>query len=222
MIRPEDIPGFAEHLALVRAKQAREREMNFFNRARCIGGIKVRTMTVMDFAVLCGMGNPIIHGGDPTVEQVCMFLRVLQDPPPYVTKMSWLGGYMFGRKIRKLKISSQQLVKECKAYVRDILADSPAGTGRTVESSTSFIASWCSYMREKHSGCTEQEVLWMPLPKLFQYLRAALKKDDSSRAEMNKLVDDAFQKICDLLNSGVPVEDLTSGKHKVEWTSSRY
>jgi hypothetical protein len=222
MIRPEDIPGFNEYLAEQRLRQSQSREREFLGWSHCIGGIKVRSMAVMDFAVLCSIGNPVVHKIEPLPERmdddVAMFLRVLQDPAPYMEDRGWLDGWKFGRRIRNCKVPVAELLKQCFAYVDEMMRDAPASAvGGSKQSSVSFVAMWCHLVRSAYK-CSEHEVLWMPLPKLFQYLRCILSSEDPNRSEVNKLVDDAFQLVCNLLNSGVcTVEDLKSGKHKVDW-----
>jgi hypothetical protein len=152
----------AEYQAAVEAEST-ARNFAFVDVAEDVNGVAVRPMTLRDVMVLDGIKSPFMVGGSaPSPQDLIVFLW-LQSPSysPSSFKL-WL----FTRKHRSLNYADT-----CKAiinYIDAAFMDSPGGK-RSGESFYSFAACIVDSLANQY-GWREQDILNMPLKRIWQYM----------------------------------------------------
>lgn len=205
-----DVPGLAEHLAKKRYQTAAEREAAFLGKTHTVCGVKLRAMTVLDFTLLSHINSPILNNGNPTLQDVFMFMWILRKKPGrwFRSIRAWCFGRWCGR------LNPEKAALDCLEYVERMFADIPASpAGEASEPNSSLIASWCHVIMSSYSQYTEQMVLDMPLPKLWQYLRNIKQDKNPGAPEQNRSVDQIINGILNGLNrKEFTAEDLLEGR----------
>lgn len=190
----------ALNLRAEQVKQAANRELDFLGRLHDICGIKIRTMTVLDFCLLTHKGSPLLYRINPTLADLSLFMAVLMPG-----KRSLLRLWRMGRRCRKLNL--EQWALRCFEYVEQMMADFPAGQAGG-ESFVSFVAYWCHAIQKTYH-CDRATVLAMSLPELCQRLRLIKQDANPGAPEGNSKTDGMVNQILNDLNSGkFAMEDL--------------
>jgi len=187
IISVEDIPGYREAIA----EEARERERNFIGFSHDICGVKVRSMTVLDFIVLDSMESAFIKRTIPTLGDLTKFLWYLSidfDSLPAGLRRSW-AAFRFGRRVRRLDVVDAAV--RGFAYVDAMFADMPGGKDGG-EPFASWLAVWTDLIRSEYK-CSRDDVLSMTLPEFFQSVRCIHKRANPKTAFANRKAD----AICD-------------------------
>ena len=205
-----EVPGLAEYIARKRYQTAAERESAFLGKTHIVCGIKLRAMTVLDFTILSHTNNALLSNGNPTLKELFLFLWMLRKK-----EARWfrsIRAWNFGRRCGRL--NPQRAAIECLAYVDRMFADIPASPrGSSSEPVSCVVASWCHCILSTYASMTEEKVLQMPLPKLWQYLRNIKQDRNPGAPESNRNVDQLINGILEGLNrNDFTRDDLLAGR----------
>jgi hypothetical protein len=214
----DSIPAVRAAKAERRERQASSRERAFLGRTHDVCGIKIRAMSVGDFAILAHIKNPLLQRANPNIIQLTMFLWVLSPAHLWWRENVWAPGWMqavhawlYAKRCRG--IDPEEALLKCVAFVDEMFSDRLSTAGRTEDASVSCEAAWCHAMRSAYGNCSEREVLRMPLPKLFQYLRAIRREKNPEAKDCNRLTDEVANVIMrDLKEKKYTLEELRDGK----------
>ena len=187
------IPGLQEAIQKARAKQHRQREVAWKGLGFNLLGVHLRTMTVSDYVILDHYGSPFINRQVPEMADLAFFCwalsreRVAWDSRRFQFGRSF-EAFCYARKIaRKFrrdipenhagKVCFQEAVTQAFQYVEDMFLDAPPGCDGS-PSGLCYLASWFDAIQSEHK-IDEPAILAMPLPQLFQRLKAIrLRKGD--------------------------------------------
>lgn len=214
------IPAVREAIKRQTENQTTSREKAFLGRSHMILSIRIRTMSVMDFSILSHLRSPFLTRTNPSLVDLSMFLWVLTAAHRWWrTSGRFLPGWceaihawLFAKRCRRL--APEQAALACFDYVDEMFADIPASANTSSPgASVSCVAGWCGMMRSIMHCESEAEVLDMPLPKLFQYLRTAKQLNNPGALEGNRKVDGISNRIVrDLRDKIYTIEDLREGR----------
>lgn len=165
--------NWQEMLGELRVAVKREndvRDASFLDLTTNICGVEIRQMTPRDLIILDGIGNPLVSGRIPTVEQLAQFLWLLS--PKFKLNSKW-AQWRFGASIRNLNYI--EAVQACHKYLNETFQDSPASSGRH----TMPYASWCAHLIvDLGSPADAQKILNTPLRQLFQFRNVIRRRND--------------------------------------------
>lgn len=221
------IPGLNESLAIARHKQFITRENSLLNLPYDICGIKVRTMTILDYILLERSHSPFISRQEPTLEEIAFFLWALSPEfISYTGRTGWRGWLYFlepveaffhGRKVKRMfglnmPASSEPAVVKSFEYIDTMFYDSPPALASGQESCLGYLTGWFDAMQSEYHFSSEQ--VWsMGLPELFQRLNAIRQRNNPNVPQFNKDTDDVKLFILRGLRSKeFTIDDLSSGK----------
>jgi hypothetical protein len=104
-------------------------------------------------------------------------------------------------------------IKQAFNYMDVMFRDGPQGHGGG-ESYFSHLAGWCDVIRSEYK-CPESEVMTMPLPKLWQVLRAIQKRKDPAATWSSPECDRIRKSVKTAIKSGrFTLQDFIAGKPK--------
>ena len=158
------------------AAKKRERTVRDFAMARLnhrVCGVEIRAMTLRDFALLSVVGNPFVCGGALTKEDAAQLLWLLS--PSYVEPRGIVSGFRARRARGRIlfvlaHFTEEALVEGVEEYLEEMFMDAPGGkSGRTetVSASASMVM-----LLQSEGKFGRDECMAMPLPELWQYVRA--------------------------------------------------
>lgn len=154
------------------------RDAAFLDLTTSICGIEVRQMTPRDLLILTGIGNPIVSYGLPSPPQLAEFLWFLS--PKFKLNASFRR-YFFIRKCAKIDFVAA--IAACRNYIDATFQDSPASSTQ----SSGPYASWCAHIVfniASETGWSDENIMNMPLKRLFQYLKI-IRRHDNPRAPVH-------------------------------------
>ena len=153
------------------------RDSSFLSLPEVIGGVDVQPMTLRHVIALSSVGSPFIAGGHASPEAVAQFVLLLAKP------QGWLAKRRLLRRIARLDYDAT--IAEIKAFMDEAFQDSPASSGGRAQASYySFAASLVDVFGTEY-GWSENEILDVPLKRLFQYLNAIRKRHNPEAVLFN-------------------------------------
>lgn len=225
-----DIPGYREALATARRQMSETRENAWLALPETIGGFTVRLMTVADYALLDRQRSPFLYRLAPTLDDLKIFLWVLS--PSYGR---WLFGgdwrrqfptveaavaFLYGQRIqrrlgRNLPESAEAAAVACFKYVDKLFLDAPPQAKNNGPSSGCFLAGWFDALQTEHK-LTSEEIWRMPLPQMFQRLKAITQRHRQDVPDFNRFEDQLNGFVLrGLVRKEFTQEDLLAGKVKL-------
>lgn len=225
-----EIPGFARAIADARDRQTKLREDAWFRTKFDACGFTLRLMNLQEYAVLERTGCPFLRRLEPTSEELAQFLWFLS--PEFE---SWcrgfrlylpdalrrLAAYRHGRRVRlafcsDMPATSEAVVKRCFEYVELLFDDAPPIISKGRESGLCYLAAWFDELASEHH-LTDERIWQMPLPELFQRLKAIAGRKNPERPAFNRAVDEVRGRILrGLTRKEFTVEDLKEGRVKFD------
>ncbi len=186
--------GFSRHSAN-RADRLEDYWRNFAflglnEELRFFGGhkVEVRLLTLRMFIQLCAVRSPFLVGGRVGPEHVAQILWRLS--PAYDTRTSNPEARrQFVESIAAIPFKSS--VRNIGRYIDRMLIDKPpqpAGKLVKGKADTSFAASMVHRLAGEY-GWSGEEILELPMPRIFQYLRRIQRENDPKSALWNPIRD---------------------------------
>jgi len=217
------VPGWREAVKKARAKQERIRENAWKNLAYEINGFKVRPMTVLDYLMLDHFGSPFLYRQQP---QLCDLSWILWALSPQCLKWNQkniqlgrtLASFFYSRKVSK-KLGRDGIFQEsCTKvfeYIDDMFMDAPAGM-QGGKAAVCYLASWFDIIQSQYH-CSEDAVRFMPLPQMFQRIRAIQERNGNEQPAFDKVEDRLKQFVQNGISSRkFSYDDLVNGKVSFE------
>lgn len=186
-----NIPGYAEAARL----QDQRRDAAFLDLPLTLCGVECRHLTPRRLAVLMVAQSPFVCGGMPMPEHVPHFLWALRPEFGY-GKNAVRDAFT---KEKTAQLSYDAAVKEIVAYVEECFMDAPAADGEQQESFNSWLAYIVDALASEY-GWTQDAILDLPLPCVFQYLRVIERRHKPKELRFNKLTDSAKNRFLESLN----------------------
>ncbi len=192
-----EIPGYTR--AGVRADRLEDywRDFAFLGLTETIrvpGGrtVEIQQLTLRMFIQLCAIRSPFMVGGKIMPEHVVQVLWRLS--PEYGSNQD----------ARKAFVSAMadlpflSTIRALQRYFDRMLADKPPTSSRRSDShpDTSFAASVIHALAKTY-GWTDDAILDLPMPRIFQYLRKIRRDNDPDMAYFNPLRDRFTKRITD-------------------------
>jgi hypothetical protein len=200
------VPGLREAIAKAKAKQSRMRENAWKKIPQDFFGLKLRIMTVQDYLVLDHYESPFLYRLVPEMCDLAFFCWSLSPACAKWNDSRWqlgrgLSAYLYSRKVVKLfaqdkpewkagDVCFQAAVVKSFEYIDDMFLDAPASIKDGHESGVCYIASWFD-MIQSNSRMSDAEVLSMPLPQLFQRIKAIQQRvNEKASPSFNRIEDE--------------------------------
>jgi hypothetical protein len=220
-----EIRGISEALQEAKVQRYKTRIEMWFSPLHDICGFKARTMTVLDYVILERSGALIGKPLEPTREQICRFLWIMSperkwwDDHPFLSRhfptlrnfSCFRHGVKVGDVVGLGEEHSEPVVLAIYSYMETMFEDQPAYCAKGKESPSVYLASWFDRLRSQYA-CSLEECWNMPLPQLFQSLKAIncrlypeVPSADNSSAKI-------MSKVFEALKNGATFEDLRSGR----------
>lgn len=222
-----EIPGYGAALAEARQRLQTAREAAWLDLPHTIGGFPVRPMTVADFVLLDQRRSPFLFRTAPTLDDLKVFLWVLS--PAYgrwlfggrvrraLPTVQHLQAFLHGQRVhralgRNVPESSEPACVEAFRYVDEMFLDAPPQSRAGGESCACYLGGWFDALQSEHH-LTSDEIWRMPLPQMFQRLKAITRRHNPGVPEFNAYVDklNGFV-LTGLRNKEFTQDDLLAGK----------
>jgi len=190
------VPGWQAAIKKARAKQSRIRE----NAWKCIpwdfNGTKVRVMTVGDYLVLEHFNCPFLYRQEPELcDLAFLFWALSYDCLKWNQRRIQFGRSFFAWKYSRWvtkKFGKDVVFQEACAkvfeYIDEIFLDAPASIKNGRESGLCYLAAWFDIIQSQYH-MSESEVIAMPLPQLFQRIRAIQERTGVESPQFDKIED---------------------------------
>lgn len=222
-----EIPGYTAALQEARHNLATAREAAWLDLPMTIGGFAVRPMTVADFVLLDQRRSPFLFRTAPTLDDLKIFLWVLS--PAFgrwlfggsvrrqLPTLQHLQAFLHGQRVhralgRAVPESSEPAVIEAFRYIEQMFLDAPAQAKGGGESCACYLGGWFDALQSEHHLRSE-EIWRMPLPQMFQRLKAITRRHSPNVPEFNAYVDRLNGYVLTgLRENRFTVEDLMAGK----------
>jgi hypothetical protein len=157
--------------------------------------IEVRQLTLRMFVQLCAVRSPFLVGGGVGPQHVAQILWRLS--PKYDLRAN-------DPEARKKFVASiadlpfRATTRAIARYLDRMLIDKPPQPARSNDSKsdTSFAASMIHHFAKEY-GWNDEEILDLPMPRLFQYLRKIQRSHDPELSFWNPLRDRFTKKVTD-------------------------
>jgi len=148
--------------------------------------IEVRQLTLRMFIQLCAVRSPFLVGGNVGPEHVAQILWRLS--PDYDRRASTDARKEFVASISDLPFRTS--VRSITRFLDRMLIDRPPGSSKSncQKPDTSFAASMVHQLAISY-GWSDDAILDLPMPRLFQYLRKIHRSNDPELAYFNPLRD---------------------------------
>ncbi|MDE2099886.1 MAG: hypothetical protein KGL39_21715 [Patescibacteria group bacterium] len=213
------IPGIQEAIAKARKEQALLREAAWKNLPTNICGFTVRMMTVSDYAVLDHYESPFLYRQAPNFAELALFLWALSPQckawnERRIQYGRSLSAFLYSRRVR-ISINTDekfvQAVKACFKHVENMFFDSPPSSGRQGHGGC-YLAQWFDFLQSEYR-ISDEEIWAMPLPQMFQRIRAIQLRKGVKLPEFNKVEDEVKQWVSSGISSGrFTYDDLAHGR----------
>jgi hypothetical protein len=172
-----EIPGYTE---AVNAEQS-NRDVAFLATTPPICGVSIVHMSLRHWIQLIGCRNRFIRGERPEPGDVAMFLWFLS--PSYSCDVTARARFV-AEHVRPLDF--MDVTREIYAYLNRVFQDIPHGDGAAQgKSYTAPVASMVDLLASEY-GWTDDQILSLPLARLFQYLRRIEKRRDPKSIQFNR------------------------------------
>lgn len=186
----QNVPGYTE----ASRKQSAVRDAAWLEPAPVIAGIPCEPLTVRAFALLSEGGSPFVCGGPVFPEHVAQFLWVLS--PHFCFDLRARDAFVE----RVASLDYEQARNEVSAYCETVFFDADEnGGGMTREPVSSFMAVLVDTFGSEY-GWMPDEVLALPMARVFQLLRAIRLRHDPKAPVANRLTDQVIADLYHLLN----------------------
>jgi len=173
------IPGYVEACQ----KQDAIRDAAFLDAPLTLCGLPVRLMTARHLAILTHCGNGFVTAGEIKPEHIPQLLWVLS--PKFECGNA---KRMADVSIAISNLPFAKCVREIEAYLDDMFLDSPPSEGKPGESYNSWLASIVDLLAREY-GWRQDEILNLPLPCVFQYVRIIRVRNGDDGPQFNRLTD---------------------------------
>jgi hypothetical protein len=170
-----DIP---EYRAAVNAETV-ARELAFMPGPLPICGVPIRHMNARHHILLAWCGNAFVTGARPQSEDVAFFLWALS--PDYTTEPGFREAFI-AEKVRGLDFV--QAVVAIYRYLDGVWLDWPAGDRGERKHYTAPVASLVDLLATEY-GWRDEDILEMPLHRIFQYLRRIAQRRNPKTPQFN-------------------------------------
>ncbi len=191
-----EIPGLKE--AIEREQQVRDYAVLRLPHEVC--GIQINPLRLRDYILLSSIRNPFIAGGYKRKVDAAQLIWLLS-----TTYLAPTGGFLqrIQSRLRRSalmwtigKIEEDELIAEVDEFLDEMFMDAPGGSANSTPPCASFGAELIHLMHERW---TREELLNMPLPELWQYLRCM---GDPKAPKFNKFSDRAKAQFLEEMNNG--------------------
>ena len=216
------VPGWREALERARRKTEIAREAAWKNLPRKILSFDVRIITVRDYVVLDHFGSPFVFRKEPQVCDVAWFLWSMSP-----TCQRWnerksqtfrsFSAWAYTRRVTR-SIRSQERFDEAATaifrFVEDMFLDAPPAARAGGNSGVFYLASWFDAIQNEQ-GLSDEAVWSMPLPQMFQRLKAIEARNGDRKPSFNR-EEDALKGFISrgIADGEFTYDDLRSGKAK--------
>jgi len=176
-----EIPGFRDACK----REAAVRRAAWCHAHTQIAGVRVRLLTLRDMVLLEEMGNGFFNpwrfdSDEEFFGHCAQLVWWLSDcPKPKTSETRWLQpkvAYMRTRLLRFLSDRPQQLAADVRQYLEDSFLDAPkgaAGNGQPIAAAPAYIM---DTLAAGGYAMPQDEVLDMPVTRLWQLLRVAARR----------------------------------------------
>ncbi len=163
LLNYSEIPGYVA----ARNREDANRELAFFPMPPPILGVPVRHLNARHHMLLVGCRNRFLVGGMPTPEDVAMFLWFLS--PEYSTQPGarelWVNKHVRSLDFRAAVLA---IVEHLERVFQDCPPQSDKGPQQ--KAYTAGVAGTIDILAQEY-GWSDEEILEMPLARIFQYFR---------------------------------------------------
>lgn len=216
----QQIHGLREAIDKATAEQESKRERAWKNLTYDFFGFRVRTMTVLDYTLLDHFRSPFLYRTIPQLCDLDFFLwRLSPECQKWdARKLDWfsrISAFFFSRKIKRIfnQERFEQVIKLAFDYVDDMFLDAPP-SGSKHGISQCYLASWFDLLQSEHH-MTDEQIWLMPLPQLFQRIRAIQIRKGINVPKPNRMEEEVTHWIASGIASGrFTYDDLRSGRVK--------
>lgn len=186
------IPGLRDAVE----REEFHRNTAFLGVTELIYGVEVKPLTLAHLCRLQCVGSPFLCGGEPSAEDVAVFLWAVSTG--YKTRAP-IKRYFFARGLRKLAFV--EAVKGIQGYLDEAFLDGP--NGGSAGYSPSYWSGFASIVGALASEFhwSEQQIMDMPLKRVWQYLRIAQKRNNPKASFSNRISFKVRQDWLDASNS---------------------
>lgn len=218
------IPGYREALQKANAKTMRSRENAWKGVSHDIIGFKIKTLSVRDYVMLDHFGSPFLNRMAPEIGDISFTLWALSHRceqwnngiflPNFVRT---LEAWRYSRKVvNRIKTTEDftTAIKLIFQYIEEMFLDAPPSVKNGRVSGLCYLTSWFDLIQSEH-GLSESEIWLMPLPQLFQRIRAIHIRKGERLPAFNHAEDELKAWIQSGISSRkFTMEDLAEGRIK--------
>jgi hypothetical protein len=184
----DQIPGYREAVEAAEMEEESLRDFAYTGWPESICGAEVKQFTPRHFLLLCSIKSPFLCGGDPSPEDVGLFLWVVS---PEFKPFDLEARARFLESIITLPYAES--VQEIRAYIDRARFDRPSG-GSGSTAVASFFASLVHVFASEY-GWSRDQVLDSPMAALYQELRMIIRDHDPRRPFPNRISDAVKQSV---------------------------
>lgn len=163
----EQIPGLREAVE----REQFQRVAAFLPLPEFIGPVRVSPLTLNHLNHLEAIGSPFVHGGTPGPLDVARLLWILS---PHFGK-NRLCRWWFMRRLGRLQYG--ELLTAIDSYFEEAFVESPGGAAAHGPQYLALSAAVVDLIASEY-GWSDQDILNLPLKRLFAYYRAASRRHD--------------------------------------------
>lgn len=231
-----EFPAVVEALQRARVRELRTRENSLLDLPYDICGMKIRTMTVLDYVLLDRNACPFIRRLEPSLDDLAFFIWALSPQfLKWTERTGWrrwlpflerLDAFFHGRKVKRLfgknmPASSEPAVVAAFEYIGVMFYDSPPALVGGGQSCLSYLTGWFDEVQSQYHF--PSDLVWkMGLPELFQRLKAIRQRTNPGVPQFNKDTDEVNLFILRGLRAKeFTLDDLAAGKVKLPENFSR-
>ena len=178
LLQYSEIPGYLE--AVNREQTARE--LAFLPAPLPICGVPIRHMNIRHYTLLSGCGNRFVRGGRPGVADVLGFFWFMS--PDYSTAEGARERFVLKHRAAWDK-RMDELVAGIAAYVDSVFMDSPSGGGGGGGKFYTAPAAGMVDTLAFQYGWRDEDILEMPLARVFQYYKRISARLDPKAPQFN-------------------------------------
>lgn len=196
-----DIPGYRD--AVEREQSLRENA--FIDIEEQICGVDITPLNLRQWSILAAIGNPFIKGGDFGAADAAMFLWAIS--PEYSPQKKKRDDFIK----RIAKIDYAETIKAIAKYLDNAFFDAPR-SGKGDSGSIATFTACVIHRLASTYGWSENQILAIPLKRVWQYLRL-IKRDDSPGSCFGNPSDEIRAEWLRKVNDGeIKLEDYVIGR----------
>jgi hypothetical protein len=172
-----EIPGYAEACK----KEQEIRDLAFCEWLVPLCGIQVKQFTYLHLLILANCENAFVEANRPQAEDVAFFLWVVS--PDYRPNDTAARDEFIEAIAEKVKFLPA--CQEIYDYLNNAFQDSPASSGGSAKSYTSFVAPICDLFAHEY-GWDDQVTIKKPIARLYQLIRRIQKRNNPQAIMFNR------------------------------------